>query len=554
MTKSRNRSHSTTDTRKKAAQTARARSKSLPAPKTTPLASPPATRTEQRQRAGAVRSTSPVSRTAQRRDAQQGTSQPTQGLAPTTTAANTSTNATTTTTSAVSPGVARPEAQKQQEIQTLLGQIMANDALKIKSWNHEGKTIKMSPESIARLGPEAQKQLLADLVALRDARQAGDVGGNSSDKVPPDLQQEVMDWLNQLDKTLSDGDLDRLLTPADREAAKKRLEETSRGESISKQSLDTLGKAIGEPQQQVTAIPPPPPPPPANTRTPPPPPPPPPATRPITRPLAKVPAQTPVQPPAPVSSTPWIDNMELSPETQRVTTLYQHGELMITAVLPRDLAKVHDKEARRKVADHVKEGKISMEDKDKDGDLKFAKVNWALAGAKIPPYFFNMMNDDLTPKTAGPNSGITPRIATLADPRAMGQSFVKGTSPAKMGWGVDQGSSKGSGIENDVPLLGPNDPAVIDALATIKKDLEGTEKGNSEINTFGFPPDAVVGFLVTEVNDTVKNEIRASVSAMSPDQQKRTFPVFTWEKSGDKDAPWKLKLLAQVGGSQPDEG
>ena len=411
----------------------------------------------------------------------------------------------------------------------------------------------MSPESVARLSPEAQKQLLADLVALRDARLAGDVGGNSSDKVPPDLQQEVMDWLNQLDKTLKDADLDSLLTPDDREAAKKRLEETSPDENIAKQSLDMLGKAIGEPQQRVTAIPPPPPPPPATTRTPPPTPPPP-ATRPITRPLAKVPAPTSAQPPAPVSSTPWIDNMELSPETQRVTTLYQHGELMITAVLPRDLAKVHDKDARKKVADHVKDGKISMEDKDKEGDLKFAKVNWALAGAKIPPYFFNMMNDDLTPKTASAAFGTTPRIATLADPRAMGQRFVRGTTPAKMGWGVDQGSSKGSGIENDVPLLGPDDPAVIDALATIKKDLEGTEKGNSEINTFGFPPDAVVGFLVTEVNDTVKNEIRASVSAMSPDQQKRTFPVFTWEKSGDKDAPWKLKLLAQVGGSQPDEG
>lgn len=246
----------------------------------------------------------------------------------------------------------------------------------------------------------------------------------------------------------------------------------------------------------------------------------------------------------------------------RVMDTYERGLLMVTSVQRRDLVKMHDHTSRSRIAEHVKEGKISMNSRDAGHGkpLEYAKVNWTLTSPRMQPHYFNMITDkssDRKPK-AEPMYDTevgAPRVATLADPRKFGRTFMRGKTGKDdlSDWMEDQSSGKSARVVHDEPLFGYEDDEVIrkrfeelkKALEISEKEPKGREK-NPEINTFGFPPDAVVGFLVTSGNDKDLKALKDAKEAMGKAQENNLIPYYTWEATGIETSPWVLKLLEFV--------
>jgi hypothetical protein len=98
-------------------------------------------------------------------------------------------------------------AQKQTEIQNLIGSLLQNDQLDIKKWVKDGEKISLTPDSIARLSPQDQERLLADLVATIDQIKSGKL--NVDPKT--ELEKEVSKWIEHVDTILQDVDIDALI-------------------------------------------------------------------------------------------------------------------------------------------------------------------------------------------------------------------------------------------------------------------------------------------------------------------------------------------------------
>jgi hypothetical protein len=253
--------------------------------------------------------------------------------------------------------------------------------------------------------------------------------------------------------------------------------------------------------------------------------------------------------------TPHTHATEMSIEAQHVMRVYQDGLLLVTSVKREDLVKMHTADSINKITERGKDGSIKVEsgDLDQGGALRFAKVNWTLTSPRMTPHYFGMMTDEHTPM-AEPNtpwgrmSNIgNPRIATLADPELMGERFMRGKDGHEdfREWVQDQSSPKTGGITNGAPLFGFNKD-VKGRLIAIRKEQESRKMPNPEINTFGFSQDAVVGFLVAGDYDKSKPFLQQAKEAMGGEQSEKRIPVFTWEKTNDRESPWNLKLLDHV--------
>lgn len=247
-------------------------------------------------------------------------------------------------------------------------------------------------------------------------------------------------------------------------------------------------------------------------------------------------------------SEAYADPAPESGGSRHVVDLYGAGRLLVTSIQRAHLAGMHNAEANARVASHISEDAMRMDNADLDpgGDLEHAKVNWTLTSPHMQPHYYGMMDDsDRTPKMDSIFS--KPRVATLADPEAMGARFMRGKTGAEDfgDWDADQASGKSAGVRSDQPLFDFMDDGVsarFDAIRTAQES--GYLAQNPEINTFGFPPDAIVGFLVTSGNALDMDALIAAKLAMSAKQQKRSFPVFTWEQVTDRQ--WTLVLLGHV--------
>lgn len=239
-----------------------------------------------------------------------------------------------------------------------------------------------------------------------------------------------------------------------------------------------------------------------------------------------------------------------------VMELYASGMLLVTAVQRKDIAKMHREAATAGVSDHVGLSKINMarDDANRGRPLEYAKVNWTMTSPHMRPHYFGMIlgKDDRSPKPEPENEGDVnaPRIATLANPAAMGSRFMKGKSGKAdfSEWHQDQSSSKAAGVNPDEPLFNFSDTAVKERLISIRDEQERDYlETNPEINTFGFPPDAIVGFLVASNDERNLAAIRAAKLGMSATQQLRSFPVYTWRKDGAAERQrWTLVQVATL--------
>ncbi len=244
---------------------------------------------------------------------------------------------------------------------------------------------------------------------------------------------------------------------------------------------------------------------------------------------------------------------EDTPASLRVKAIYEAGLLLVTAVQRKDLDKMHRASAQEGVAAHAVGGRIAMapEDVNEGGALAHAKVNWTLTSPAMKPHYFKMIvsDEDRGPKPDTGNAITAPRVATLADPNAMGARFMRGKEGRAdfSEWEQDQSSGKTAGVQNDAPLSSYSDRAVSDRFAAIKAQQETEYRDtNPEINTFGFPPDAIVGFLVTSGNEADMEAVRAAKAAMSQQQRARSFPVMCWKADPNTANRWQLVTLAHV--------
>lgn len=244
--------------------------------------------------------------------------------------------------------------------------------------------------------------------------------------------------------------------------------------------------------------------------------------------------------------------IEMSEEARHVMTVYENGRLLVTAVQRKDLHHMHNAEARARVSEHLGEGQINMgqDDANTGGPLEYAKVNWTLTSPRMMPHYFKMINDeDRTPKPepAFDNPIVAPRIATLADPQRMGRRFMRGKDGREdlSEWMEDQSSSKTAGVRDQAPLLDFENPLVSGMFQQIKEHQERTKTDkNPEINTFGFPPEAVVGFLVA--GNAARNQPVLEKAKLAMGQADRRIPVFTWRATGNDETPWALVLISYV--------
>lgn len=233
--------------------------------------------------------------------------------------------------------------------------------------------------------------------------------------------------------------------------------------------------------------------------------------------------------------------------------LYQRGLLLVTSVQPRDLHLLHTASNRQTVESHadrtdptnMKMSGISASPQ----DVAHAKVNWTITSPKMHPHYFGMTQEDANPipKPENPFKPGSNRIATLVDATHPDLLYMDGKNGSLSDWEKDQSSGKTAGVKEGAPLYGAQDPAVIDQLQKIKTQHEKEKITiNPEINTFGFPPAAVAGFLVTTNSDKAKKAIQDAKKAMSPEQQQRRFPIYTWEATGNAESPWTLVELEQI--------
>ncbi|KAM3107274.1 eCIS core domain-containing protein [Phormidesmis sp. 146-33] len=242
------------------------------------------------------------------------------------------------------------------------------------------------------------------------------------------------------------------------------------------------------------------------------------------------------------------------PATERAMKLYEDGRLLVTSIQPKDLPKMHSHESLAEVATHVKDKKLQNIPEQPKGAMENAKVNWSLTSPRMLPHYFKMVEDkeDRTPKKTEDLLGN--RIATLVDATHLEIMYMRGKESKEdlSEWMTDQSSGKHAGVQDNAPLYSFSDKTVKDRLDKIKKHLEERnhlgklEEKNPEINTFGFPPAAVVGFLVVRYNQQEIKFISQAKKAMSLTDQKRSFPVFTWKATEDKEKAWKLVYLAMV--------
>lgn len=244
---------------------------------------------------------------------------------------------------------------------------------------------------------------------------------------------------------------------------------------------------------------------------------------------------------------------EPSHASDRVMNLYEQGLLLVTAVQRKDLHKMHTASKTEEVSAHAAHARINMSDTDANAGqpLEYAKVNWTLTSPRMRPHYFKMIvdNENREPKPEPDIESpiVAPRIATLADPIAMGSRFMKGKTGTDdlIDWEQDQSSSKAAGVRNGEPLFSYEDAVVRDRLANITKEQEkGYLETNPEINTFGFPPGAVVGFLVTSAHERNMDALQKTKLAMSAEEQKRSFPIFTWMRTSER--AWNLVLIGHV--------
>ena len=245
-----------------------------------------------------------------------------------------------------------------------------------------------------------------------------------------------------------------------------------------------------------------------------------------------------------------------SPVSRQAMDAYENGLLLVTAVQRKDLDKMHSAAAVRTIAERAATGRIAMspEDANQGGPLAHAKVNWTLTSPRMKPHYFKMIVDDKDrspkPEPAIPNEIQAPRIATLADARLMGRRYLRGkTGDDDFGdWMQDQSSGKTARVNPDEPLFDLTDEPVARRFAAIKEHQEqpGGVSTNPEINTFGFPPQAAVGFLVTSGGALDQAALQAAKQAMGPEAAERPIPVFTWRAALDVNNPWTLVLLFYV--------
>ena len=253
-----------------------------------------------------------------------------------------------------------------------------------------------------------------------------------------------------------------------------------------------------------------------------------------------------------VRLAPTLDRERGAAVTDPVLALYEKGLLLVTGVQRKDLYKMHIAKATAGVAGHIAGGQISMPKGDEANTgkpLEHAKVNWTLTSPRMRPHYFKMIidDDDRRPKPESASEITDPRIATLADPTAMGRRFMRGKTGAAdlSDWMQDQSSSKTAGVADKAPLFDFGDPVVRERFDAIRLAQEGGYLAtNPEINTFGFPPDAIVGFLVTSDHEKNTAALQDAKRAMSEDQQGRLFPVFTWRSTGA--TTWTLVLVGHI--------
>jgi hypothetical protein len=257
----------------------------------------------------------------------------------------------------------------------------------------------------------------------------------------------------------------------------------------------------------------------------------------------------------------WKNERVESPESKEVMELYKQGLLMVTTVQRKDLPKMHMQSERKAVSEHIKNSEMGGHQITvKEGDLKehgaleHAKVNWTLTSPKMWPHYFGMVDRERSDRREPlaepsiPNLVQAPRIATLADPRKMGPRFMRGKSGRDdfSDWEADQSSGKMARVKDGEQLFEYVGPVEQKIKKIVTNQEEKKLQINPEINTFGFPPEAVVGFLVTgNVPDNDRCLVEAKAK-MGDEQAARTFPVFTWEVASRDKFEWRLVYIKDV--------
>jgi len=236
---------------------------------------------------------------------------------------------------------------------------------------------------------------------------------------------------------------------------------------------------------------------------------------------------------------------------QAALELYESGRLLVTSVQPKDLPLMHKHESREEIEEHAQEGKLKNISTNPTGAMAHAKVNWTLTSPRMVPHYFKMVEPgELTPRKSDDPLGN--RIATLADATRMGRTYMRGKEGKDdfSEWMQDQSSSKGAGVTEGAELFSFEDKKVKERFEMIKAQQEAaTDQVNPEINSFGFPPSAVVGFLVVRLDEKTEKILTETKRNMSKEEQQRLIPVFTWEKANDERRPaekWKMKFLKNI--------
>ncbi len=232
----------------------------------------------------------------------------------------------------------------------------------------------------------------------------------------------------------------------------------------------------------------------------------------------------------------------------RVMELYDAGTLLVTAIQARDLHSLHSAAARTEIASHAVGGTMRDIPAAPRGAMANVKVNWTMTSPRMQPHYFKMIEsiEDRSPK-ASP-SVLGDRIATMVDPTHPDLLYMTGKGGTFEDWRADQSSSKHAGVHDGARLYGPDE--VGEHLRGIRDHLERGGAGgtpvetNPEINTFGFPPAAVVGFLVVRLGGAERAALTKAKAAMSEEEQARPIPVFTWRRAEDR--PWTLEPLGMI--------
>jgi hypothetical protein len=155
---------------------------------------------------------------------------------------------------------------------------------------------------------------------------------------------------------------------------------------------------------------------------------------------------------------------------------------------------------------------------------------WSLAQADLLPNYYKM----------GDNAGALPRnMAILALPEKLQNNITA----------IHEKDAFSGNIQADTRYLGPEKAR--EGMQTLLKELKdqqgehpGSALENSEIQTVGVPPDALVGLVFYGSNgqtwETAKPQFQKAINRAGPEFEGKSYPVFTYKV---EDGKTKLEYL-----------